>query len=74
MTNSNSFTKEETDSLRSFFIHLLVYSLVNTGLIIINLNTSPESFWAIHGIYGWGIGLFFHAVNTPKLRQATLGR
>jgi len=32
-------------------------------LVILNLVTSPDYFWALWAIMGWGIGLFAHAVS-----------
>ncbi len=47
--------------IRGVAVHLLVYLGVNTLLVIINLTTSPETFWSIWPILGWGIGLAAHA-------------
>jgi hypothetical protein len=44
-----------------FRVHLLAYVMVNTFLVIIWAVTSPDFFWPIFPIAGWGIGLVFHA-------------
>lgn len=46
----------------SFFIHLVIYILVNILLIIINLNTKPDTLWFKWPLMGWGIGLIIHGI------------
>jgi hypothetical protein len=45
-----------------FLIHLAVYIVVNTGLVLFNLAVKPAVFWAIAPLLGWGIGLLFHGL------------
>jgi tellurite resistance protein TehA-like permease len=55
-----------------FFIHLAVYTLVNTGFVAINRSTSAEHRWFVWPLLGWGIGVFFHALAVfvfPKGRS-----
>jgi hypothetical protein len=47
---------------RGFRIHATVYVLVNAGLALINLMTSPHWLWFLYVLGGWGIGLVAHAV------------
>jgi hypothetical protein len=54
------------------YIHLVVYALVNAGLIAINLLTSTEHLWFKWPLLGWGVGVFFHALAVfgfPKGRS-----
>ena len=46
-----------------FFIHLAVYIVVNTMLIIINLGTSSQYLWFKWPLIGWGIGVTFHGLG-----------
>ncbi|MBU0701890.1 2TM domain-containing protein [bacterium] len=48
----------------SFYIHLTIYLLVNSFLFFINLFTSTGEWWFYWPLFGWGIGLFFHYINT----------
>jgi len=48
----------------SFYIHLTIYLMVNLFLFLINLFTSPEKWWFYWPLFGWGIGIFFHYINT----------
>ena len=62
------------------YIHLLVYVLVNAGLIALNLGTSPERIWFIWPLVGWGIGVLLHALlvfvipTGPGLREWMIAR
>ena len=46
-----------------FYRHLAVYVVVNLLLVVINLVTSRDYFWAMWPLLGWGIGLAFHALR-----------
>jgi len=48
---------------RGLFIHALVLVLVNAGLIALNLLTTPQRLWFVFVLFGWGIGLFAHALS-----------
>ncbi len=43
-----------------FFVHAVVYVLVNALLITINLVYVPEVVWFFYPLIGWGIGLVMH--------------
>lgn len=51
------------DMKLAFRSHLMAYVLVNAGLVVINLLTSPNYFWALWPMLGWGIGLGAHAAS-----------
>ena len=46
--------------LKGFYIHLAQYVLVVALLAVINVLTTPNSWWVQWVILGWGIGVFFH--------------
>lgn len=48
----------------AFLIHLTAYVVVNLLLITINLMTSPQYYWFIWPLMGWGIGIVFHGLAT----------
>jgi hypothetical protein len=54
--------KARVDALRGFYIHALVYVVVNLGLFTINMLTSRDSLWFYWPLFGWGIGLAINAV------------
>lgn len=61
-TNKNyEQAKSRVEKKIGFMIHAGVYVAVNAGLITLNLTRSPEKFWFIWPLGGWGIGLAFHA-------------
>lgn len=43
-----------------FRSHLFAYLLVNGGLVLLNLITSPDYLWCLWAMFGWGIGLIAH--------------
>ena len=45
-----------------FAIHLLVYTLVNTGLLMISLSRGGNWHWG--PLLGWGLGLAIHGLVT----------
>jgi hypothetical protein len=51
---------EREQARRGFTIHAIVYALVMTGLIILNLTVATEFPWAVFPLVGWGIGLIAH--------------
>ena len=57
------FAKKKVQALKDFYIHLLVYILVNAGLIFINLLYSQGGIWFIYPLLGWGIGIVVHGFS-----------
>ena len=55
--------KERVAVLRAFYRHLSVYVIVNLGLFLINMATSPETLWFIWPLMGWGIAIVLHALR-----------
>jgi 2TM domain len=62
---------EREQARRGFTIHAIVYGLVMTGLIILNLTLATEFPWVIFPLIGWGIGLTLHYLY--GLRWITTG-
>jgi len=52
--------KKRTDDIIGFFIHALVYVIVNAGIWGIDLATGGGIEWAYWTTIGWGIGLAIH--------------
>lgn len=53
--------RKQVRQLRAFYIHLVVYILVNAFLVILSLITGGS--WSIWPLLGWGIGLGAHAAT-----------
>lgn len=51
------------DMKLAFRSHLMAYVLVNGGLFMINMLTSPGDWWFYWPMLGWGIGLAAHAAT-----------
>jgi hypothetical protein len=48
--------------LRGFYFHVFFYVVINAGLAVLNLVTSPSALWFPYVLLGWGIGLGAHAL------------
>ncbi len=62
--------KKKVAERKDFYGHLAAYVIINCFLIAINLLTSPGKLWFIWPMFGWGIGLAFHAFNVFGLPGA----
>lgn len=51
-------------SEKGFYVHLVTYVLVITGLFIINALTGHGRWWFVWPAVGWGIGIAVHALST----------
>ena len=52
------------DAKLAFRYHLIVYLLVNAGLVVINVVTGPGTLWFLWPALGWGVGLAVHGMVT----------
>jgi uncharacterized membrane protein len=46
--------------------HLAVFAVVNVLLFVINQMFSPGTQWFVFPLFGWGLGLFFHAFAVTR--------
>jgi hypothetical protein len=51
---------EREQARRGFIIHAIVYAVVMTGLIVLNLTVATEFPWAVFPLVCWGFGLSMH--------------
>ena len=54
--------KERVEVIKGFYIHLIVYIVVNLGLFSINMFVTPDGLWFFWPLMGWGVGVVFHAL------------
>ncbi|WP_329478859.1 2TM domain-containing protein [Kribbella sp. NBC_01510] len=62
--NDETLRKQAVEDLRKrhdLAGHVLAYLTVNTFLVVIWYLTGAEFFWPAFPIFGWGIGIVFHA-------------
>ncbi len=52
--------RQRVRRLRRFYRHLLIYLLVNTGLILVYLVTQPPRPFFLPTLLGWGLGVAIH--------------
>jgi hypothetical protein len=55
---------ERAEMLQGYYIHLLVYAVVNAGLFVINLVTRGDGggWWFYWVLAGWGIAVAIHTM------------
>lgn len=59
--------KKQVEEMKGFYIHLAIYIIINSFIIInilIRSLSDGDRFWALHTFFTpffWGIGLAFHA-------------
>jgi hypothetical protein len=61
--------RDYVHKLRRFYTDVLIYGLVNLGLILIWAISGGGYFWPIWVIVGWGIGLGVHAFSLGLIPQ-----
>ena len=54
--------KERVEQIKGFYIHLIVYVVVNLILFSINMIVSPDNLWFFWPLIGWGIAIVLHAL------------
>lgn len=63
-STSREAARKRIEERRGFVPHLIVYLVVNTGLVLIwAYTTQPGFFWPGIVIAAWGIGVVMHAWN-----------
>lgn len=60
--------KKRVENLKSFYIHLSVFILVNSMFILINVLSYEESghWWFFYPLLGWGIGIASHGISVAS--------
>ena len=56
---------------RGVALHAFVFLIVNAFLFAVNFLTTPGEWWVLFSVFGWGIGLFFHAFFGLSSRVST---
>ncbi len=57
-------TKREERKI--FRRHLIAYLIANSLFIIANLVFTPEYYWFVYPLFGWGSGVFLHYLSSIK--------
>jgi hypothetical protein len=55
--------RKRVEEIKGFYGNLISYVIVNVGLMVINLLTSPAYLWFFWPMLGWGIGVLFHGMK-----------
>ncbi len=74
LSSKNPMQEERFEKRALLYVHIIVYLLTNFSLVVCNRIYSPDVFWAIYPILGWGIGLFYHFFFTLVFRGMKIKR
>ena len=55
--------RKRVEEIKGFYVNLIAYIVINIGLLILNLVTSPKHLWFYWPLFWWGIGVFFHGMK-----------
>ncbi|HOZ75405.1 MAG TPA: 2TM domain-containing protein [Flavobacterium sp.] len=55
--------KKRVEEIKGFYGNLASYIVVNIGLLVLNLVTSPGHLWFYWPMIGWGIGVIIHGMK-----------
>jgi len=53
---------KQVEAMTGFYIHLVVFILVNAALLVVNWLNTPGIWWAIWPLLGWGVGILAHGL------------
>ncbi|MNK22259.1 Sensor histidine kinase YpdA [compost metagenome] len=56
--------QKKIEEIKGFYGHLSSFIVVNIGLFILNILTSPGHLWFFYPTFGWGIGVVMHGLKT----------
>ena len=56
--------KKQVEKIKGFYVHFATFIIIMALLVYVNLKYTPEYLWFFWSMFGWGIGVFFHALNT----------
>ncbi|MBA4318206.1 MAG: histidine kinase [Flavobacterium sp.] len=55
--------RKRVEEIKGFYGNLIAYIVVNIGLLVLNLFTSPKHLWFYWPLLWWGIGVLFHGLK-----------
>jgi len=71
-SDSRTAARKHLEDRRGFVPHLIVYLVVNTGLVFVWAMTGDGGFfWPAFPILFWGVGILMHAWNAFFSRPIT---
>lgn len=61
--NQKEEARKHVGRLKAFYHGLIMYLIVNIGLVILNLLTDPQNLWFYWVTLFWGLGLLMQAAT-----------
>jgi len=67
--------KERVADVKDFYIHLVIYIVINIFLFIVNMVATPEILWFYFPLVFWGIfGILFHFLEVFVFENKIFGK
>jgi hypothetical protein len=65
MTDQTTYerARKRAISKYGFYKHVAVYAVVIVFLMVVNLVTSPQYYWFVWPMLGWGVAISIHAAK-----------
>jgi len=54
--------RKKVEMIKWFYVDIGLYVVINLGLFLLNILTTPDDLWFYWVMLAWGIGLAAHAV------------
>ncbi len=64
LTSDEQWAYQKVRQIKQFYIKLFVFVVVISLLFVVNLVTTPETWWAHWVFLGWGAGLIIRGLKT----------
>ncbi|PID51407.1 MAG: XRE family transcriptional regulator [Pasteurellales bacterium] len=64
LTDEEKRAYQKIRNIKYFYIKLFIFTVVTSGLFLINLFVTPETWWVQWVFLGWGLGLIKRALKT----------
>ena len=55
--------RKRVEEIKGFYGNLISFIVVNIGLFVVNMVTSPNHLWFYWPLLWWGIGVVFHGLK-----------
>lgn len=59
--------QKRVEKLKGFYHHLMIYLIINIGLVGLNLYFDASYLWSLWCVFGWGIALVLKAISVFSL-------
>lgn len=55
--------RKKVQEMKGFYSHLIAYLFVIPIIAFVNIKYTPDHYWFLYPMLGWGIGVLFHGIG-----------